>query len=70
MKTLICEVKDTFSKYGYRKERNSFWKKGNGFYKLVNFQSGAYGDYFFINVGFCSLPPFLYNSASNLTAPD
>ena len=51
MKTLICEVKDTFSQYGYRKERNSFWKKENGFYKLVNFQSGAYGDYFFINVG-------------------
>ena len=51
MKTLIGEVKDTFSQYGYRKERNSFWKKENGFYKLVNFQSGAYGDYFFINVG-------------------
>ena len=51
MKTLICEEKDTFTQYGYRKERNSFWKKENGFYKLVNFQSGAYGDYFFINVG-------------------
>lgn len=51
MKTLICEVKDTFSQYGYRKERNSFWKRENGFYKLVNFQSGSYGDYFFINVG-------------------
>lgn len=36
MKTLICEVRDTFSQYGYRKERNSFWKKENGFYKLVN----------------------------------
>ena len=26
MKTIIGEVKGIFSEYGYKKERNSFWK--------------------------------------------
>ena len=29
MKTIIGEVKEIFSEYGYKKERNSFWKKEN-----------------------------------------
>lgn len=44
------EVKAQITAYGYRKRGNSFWKTENGFYKLINFQTGAYGDYFFINV--------------------
>ena len=44
------EVKAQITAYGYRKRGNSFWKIKNGFYKLINFQTGAYGDYFFINV--------------------
>lgn len=51
MKTIIGEVKGIFSEYGYKKERNSFWKIENDFYKLINFQHGAYGDYLFVNVG-------------------
>lgn len=51
MKELLREVKGELSPYGYRKTGNSFWKVENGFYKLINFQHGAYGDYFFINVG-------------------
>ena len=51
MKTIIGEVKGIFSEYGYKKERNSFWKIENDFYRLINFQHGAYGDYFFVNVG-------------------
>ena len=51
MKTIIGEVKGIFSEYGYKKERNSFWKIENYFYKLINFQHGAYGDYLFVNVG-------------------
>lgn len=43
MKTIIGEVKGIFSEYGYKKERNSFWKIENDFYKLINFQYGAYG---------------------------
>lgn len=37
------------AKYSYKKRGNSFYKRENGFYKLINFQKGAYGDYFFIN---------------------
>ena len=44
------EAKAQITAYGYRKRGNSFWKIENGFYKLINFQTGAYGDYFFINV--------------------
>ncbi len=51
MKDLLREVKGDLAKYGYRKKGNSFWKIENGFYKLIHFQHGAYGDYFFINVG-------------------
>ena len=51
MKELLAEVKGAFSVAGYRKKRNSFWKREGGFYRLVDFQHGAYGDYFFINVG-------------------
>ena len=51
MKELLAEVKGAFSGAGYRKKRNSFWKREGGFYRLVDFQHGAYGYYFFINVG-------------------
>ena len=40
MKTIIGEVKGIFSEYGYKKERNSFWKIENDFYKLINFSMG------------------------------
>ena len=50
MKQLTANLKTAFTPYGYRKSRNSFWKIENGFYKLIDFQQGAYGDYFFINV--------------------
>jgi len=48
---ILSEVKPIFSQYGYKKSGDSFWKNENGFYKLVNFQKGTYGAYFFINVG-------------------
>lgn len=51
MKELINEIKGEITQYGYKKARTSFWKIENGFYKLINFQHGAYGDYFFINIG-------------------
>lgn len=61
MKQLLNEMKSAFSERGYRKAGNSFWKVENGFYKLVNFQKGAYGDYFFVNVGLhpIGLPSFI-----------
>lgn len=52
MKTIIGEVKGIFSEYGYKKERNSFWKIENDFYKLINFQHGAYGDYLLLMLDF------------------
>lgn len=48
---ILSEIKPMMSQYGYKKNGNSFWKNENGFYKLINFQKGAYGNYFFINVG-------------------
>lgn len=48
---ILGEIKPLFTKYGYKKNGDSFWKLENGFYKLINFQKGRYGDYFFINVG-------------------
>lgn len=48
---ILGEVKPLFAKYGYKKNGDSFWKLENDFYKLINFQKGRYGDYFFINVG-------------------
>ncbi len=51
MKELIGKVQGEIKQYGYKKAGNFFWKTENGFYKLIHFQHGAYGDYFFINVG-------------------
>ena len=51
MKEMLEKVKVAFIQKGYRKRRNSFYKTEDGFYKLINFQKGAYGDYFYINVG-------------------
>lgn len=51
MKSIIESLKVQLFEYGYQKRKNSFWKVENGFYKLIDFQKGAYGgDYFFINV--------------------
>lgn len=43
---ILGEIKPLFAKYGYKKNGDSFWKLENGFYKLINFQKGRYGDYF------------------------
>lgn len=51
MKDLLNRVKGEFTQYAYKKRGSSFWKYEDGFYKLVNFQGGAYGDYFFVNIG-------------------
>lgn len=51
MKELLNELKGDIAGYGYKKSGNSFWKIENGFYKLIDFQGGVHGDYFFINVG-------------------
>ncbi|WP_298018213.1 DUF4304 domain-containing protein [uncultured Dysosmobacter sp.] len=48
---ILSEVRPMLAQYGYKKSGNSFWKSENGFYKLINFQKGTYGNYFFINVG-------------------
>ena len=69
MRAIIEKVKGDFAQSGYRKRQNSFYKIENGFYKLINFQKGAYGDYFFINVGLypVGLP---YLQANRLYIPD
>lgn len=51
MKEMLKKARGAFAQNGYRKRGNSFYKTEDGFYKLVSFQKGAYGDYFFINAG-------------------
>ncbi len=51
MKEMLDGVKWAFVQKGYRKRRNSFYKIEDGFYKLIDFQKGACGGYFYINVG-------------------
>lgn len=69
MKEMIEKVKGTLAQNGYQKRRNSFYKIEDGFYRLINFQKGAYGNYFYINV--CLHPiglPLL--QANTLFMPD
>ena len=66
---MLEKVKGSFVQKGYRKRRSSFYKVEGGFYKLVHFQKGAYGDYFFIKVGLHPVGlPFL--QANTLLIPD
>ena len=51
MKHILEALKVPLSEHGYQKKNNSFWKSEDGFYKLINFQKGAYGNYYFINIG-------------------
>lgn len=51
MKELLNKVNSILKPAGYRMKGMAFWKIDNGFYKLIDFQKGAYqGDYFFINL--------------------
>ena len=46
------KMNDELKTLGYRKSGNSFWKVEDGFYKLINFQKGAYGGgNYFVNIG-------------------
>ena len=71
LKQVLDEVKSGISDYGYRKRGNSFWKTEDGFYKLIHFQGGAYGDYFFINVALhpCGLPMLWQNQLKIIDRP-
>lgn len=50
MKDLLVAIYQRLRPLGYRKMKSSFWKVEKGIYRLIDFQSGAYGDYFFVNV--------------------
>lgn len=51
MKVLLDRAAGVLRPLGYRRAKASFCKVDNGFYKLVHFQRGAYGNYFFVNLG-------------------
>jgi hypothetical protein len=55
MKELLQKVHPELKTLGYKKKANNFWKVENGIYRLINFQKGLYGGYYFINIG---LHPF------------
>lgn len=50
MKKLLTEVHASLKVLGYLKKGKSFYRNYNGFYHLINFQGGAYGNYYFINI--------------------
>ena len=50
MKMMLSRIKTVIQPLGYKKNQSRFYKYDSGFYKLIDFQKGAYGDYFFINV--------------------
>lgn len=47
---MLQSLKETFQSMGYTKANNVFWRVHNGMFELIDFQSGAHGNYFFINV--------------------
>lgn len=47
---MLTSLKDTFHSVGYTKAKSSFWRVKEGIFQLVDFQSGAHGKYFFVNV--------------------
>lgn len=45
----LSQIKGQMSALGYRKSGDSFWRVEKGFYQLIHFQKGGFGDYFFLN---------------------
>lgn len=50
MKELLKKVNIALKEKGYKKRGQNFWKEKSGFYRLINFQKGAYGNYYFVNI--------------------
>jgi hypothetical protein len=50
MRELLEKASPMMKFAGYRKERTRFWKVESGVYKLIDFQAGAHGRYFFVNI--------------------
>ncbi len=66
---ILSQIKEPMAALGYRKNGDSFWRVENGFYQLIHFQKGGFGDYFFINAALHPVGlPLL--QAGNLTVPE
>lgn len=50
MKELLKKVNIALKEKGYKKRGQNFWKEKSGFYRLINFQKGGYGNYYFVNI--------------------
>lgn len=46
---ILSQIKGQMSALGYRKSGDSFWRVEKGFYQLIHFQKGGFGNYFFLN---------------------
>jgi hypothetical protein len=69
MKELLKQAGDLLKPLGYKKLKSRFFKTEDGFFKLIDFQSGAYGRYFFVNI--CIHPVGLPKlMAGRLVIPD
>jgi hypothetical protein len=71
MEDILKCVQVPLKQLGFRKKGRMFWKIENEFYYLIDFQKGAYGDYFFVNV--CvhpvGLPELIPNKLSIIEQP-
>jgi hypothetical protein len=50
MKALVQRISKALKPLYYQRTGNRLWKVENGFYKLIDFQPGAHGRYFMINI--------------------
>lgn len=50
MRDLLKKANIALKEKGYKKKGENFWKEKNGFYCLINFQKGSYGNYYFVNI--------------------
>src|SRR5690606_41409159 len=50
MKKLLSNAKVALSLLGFTKSGKRFYRITSEVYKLIDFQPGAYGDYFFVNL--------------------
>ena len=70
MQELVEAARGSLKAVGFRKRRNSFWRKQSGVYQLIDFQEGAHGGgYFFVNLAVhpVGLPKLV---AGELSLPD
>lgn len=68
---MLKKINSEMEKFGYKRKGNNFWKIEQDVYKVINFQKGSYGDYFFVNIGIhpIGMPQVLTDTVSIIENP-